>query len=273
MAGARRSTGGSAARATACSPARPCRSTCPRPTPLRCPPPQVVEGLRVVHEDDDLVVVDKPVGVAAHPSPGWEGPDRHRWPRRRRPPGRPRRARRSARASCTASTSGRPGSWWSPRASGPTPCSRTRSAHRTVDKRYHTLVQGHPDPLVGTVDAPIDRHPTSAYSSPWWPTAGRASRTTRRSRRSGTRRCSRSTSRPGAPTRSACTWPRCATPASVTSPTAPTRRCPSGSACDRQWLHAVRLSFAHPDDGRWVSFESPYPADLQRALDRVSAAS
>src|SRR5450755_997017 len=33
-----------------------------------------VPGMRVVHEDDDLVVVDKPVGVAAHPSPGWTGP-------------------------------------------------------------------------------------------------------------------------------------------------------------------------------------------------------
>ena len=28
----------------------------------------------MVHEDDDIVVVDKPVGVAAHPSPGWTGP-------------------------------------------------------------------------------------------------------------------------------------------------------------------------------------------------------
>src|SRR5262245_39975883 len=36
--------------------------------------PQTVEGLRVVHDDDHIVVVDKPVGVAAHPSPGWTGP-------------------------------------------------------------------------------------------------------------------------------------------------------------------------------------------------------
>ena len=35
----------------------------------------------------------------------------------------------------------------------------------------------------------------------------------------------------------------------------------------RQWLHAHRLGFAHPADGRYVSFESPYPADLQHALD------
>ena len=31
--------------------------------------------------------------------------------------------------------------------------------HRTVDKTYHALVQGHPDPLEGTIDAPIGRHP------------------------------------------------------------------------------------------------------------------
>src|SRR5207344_198564 len=33
-----------------------------------------VPGMRVVYDDDDIVVVDKPVGVASHPSPGWSGP-------------------------------------------------------------------------------------------------------------------------------------------------------------------------------------------------------
>ena len=36
--------------------------------------PEIVEGLRIVHDDADLVVVDKPAGVAAHPSLGWQGP-------------------------------------------------------------------------------------------------------------------------------------------------------------------------------------------------------
>jgi 23S rRNA pseudouridine1911/1915/1917 synthase len=39
----------------------------------------------------------------------------------------------------------------------------------------------------------------------------------------------------------------------------------------RQWLHAVRLSFDHPADGRPVSFESKYPDDLQQALDTLRA--
>ncbi len=46
--------------------------------PAAAPAPQVVAepvpGMRVVHDDDDIVVVDKPVGVAAHPSVGWTGP-------------------------------------------------------------------------------------------------------------------------------------------------------------------------------------------------------
>src|SRR5690348_1471333 len=37
-------------------------------------PPEPVDGLAVIYDDDDLVAVDKPIGVAAHPSPGWTGP-------------------------------------------------------------------------------------------------------------------------------------------------------------------------------------------------------
>ena len=36
--------------------------------------PEIVEGIRIVHDDDAIVVIDKPVGVAVHPSPGWKGP-------------------------------------------------------------------------------------------------------------------------------------------------------------------------------------------------------
>lgn len=38
--------------------------------------PETVDGFSVIHADDDIVVIDKPAGVAAHPSPGWSGPDR-----------------------------------------------------------------------------------------------------------------------------------------------------------------------------------------------------
>jgi 23S rRNA pseudouridine1911/1915/1917 synthase len=41
----------------------------------------------------------------------------------------------------------------------------------------------------------------------------------------------------------------------------------------RQWLHAVSLTFAHPGDGREVTFTSDYPADLAHALDILRAES
>lgn len=42
-------------------------------------------------------------------------------------------------------------------------------------------------------------------------------------------------------------------------------------AFPRQALHAWRLAFRHPDDGRPVSFEAPLPDDLERLLARLRA--
>ena len=36
--------------------------------------PELVEGIRIIHDDESIVVLDKPVGIAVHPSPGWTGP-------------------------------------------------------------------------------------------------------------------------------------------------------------------------------------------------------
>ena len=38
---------------------------------------------------------------------------------------------------------------------------------------------------------------------------------------------------------------------------------------ERPFLHAARLVFAHPEDGRRMQFESPLPDDLQRVLDEL----
>ena len=112
------------------------------------PDPEPVPGLIVVHDDDDLVVVDKPVGVAAHPSPGWTGPTV---------------VGGLAAAGYRIATSGaaeRQGvvhrldvgtSGLMVVAKSEYAYSRLKQAFRdrTVDKTYHALVQGHPDPLVG----------------------------------------------------------------------------------------------------------------------------
>ena len=240
----------------------------PEPERSPLPPAQVVEGLRVVFEDDDLLVVDKPVGVAAHPSPGWTGPTV---------------IGGLAAAGHRVSTSGaeeRQGvvHRLDVGTSGLMVVAKSERAYtvlkdafreRTVDKRYHTLVQGHPDPLVGTIDAPIDRHPTSAYK--FAVVAGGRDSVTHYEVLEAFRHASLlevhlETGRTHQIRvhMSALKHPCVGDVTYGADPTLSKRL-----GLERQWLHAVRLSFAHPADGRWVSFESPYAPDLQRALDRV----
>jgi 23S rRNA pseudouridine1911/1915/1917 synthase len=234
-------------------------------------PPQVVEGLRVVFEDDDVVVVDKPVGVAAHPSPGWDGPTV---------------VGGLAAAGHRTSTSGadeRRGivHRLDVGTSGLMVVAKSERAYtalkdafreRTVDKRYHALVQGHPDPMTGTVDAPIDRHPTADYK--YAVVAGGRNSVTHYETIEAFRHATLldiglETGRTHqirvhmAALRHPCVG-------DLTYGADPVLAHRLGLT--RQWLHAVRLGFAHPGDGRQVRFESPYPADLQTALDRVAAA-
>ena len=117
-----------------------------------------LEGLTVVYNDDDIVVIDKPVGCAAHPSPGWMGPTV---------------VGALMAAGYTISTSGpaeRAGVVHRLDAgtSGLMIIAKTEAAYlklkemfreHDVEKTYHALVQGHMDPSTGTIDAPIDRHP------------------------------------------------------------------------------------------------------------------
>ena len=124
--------------------------------------PEIVEGIKIIHDDDSIVVIDKPVGVAVHPSPGWSGPTV---------------VGHLAGAGFRISTSGaseRKGivQRLDVGTSGVMVICKSEHAYsvlknafrnRTVDKTYHALVQGHPDPLEGTIDAPIGRHPRADY--------------------------------------------------------------------------------------------------------------
>jgi len=132
----------------------------PAPAPAR--PPEPVEGMRIVVDDDDIVIVDKPVGVAAHPSPGWDGPTV---------------IGGLAAAGYRISTSGaaeRQGvvHRLDVGTTGLMVVAKSESAYtdlksqfkeRTVDKVYRASAQGHLDPPSGTIDAPIDRHPGADY--------------------------------------------------------------------------------------------------------------
>ena len=124
--------------------------------------PVVVPDLTVVYDDDDIIVIDKPVGVAAHPSVGWTGPTV---------------LGALAGAGYRVSTSGaaeRAGIVHRLDAgtSGLMVVAKSERAYselkrafhdREVEKIYHTVVQGHPDPLTGTIDAPVGRHPGSSW--------------------------------------------------------------------------------------------------------------
>ena len=128
------------------------------PPPPAVAPPEPVPGLVILAEDDDIIVVDKPAGVAAHPTPGWSGPTVLDG------------LLATGHAIASSGAAERQGIVHRLDAgtSGLMVVAKSEPAYsalkrafreREVDKRYHALVQGHPDPLRGTVDAPIGRHP------------------------------------------------------------------------------------------------------------------
>jgi 23S rRNA pseudouridine1911/1915/1917 synthase len=241
----------------------------PEPEGVRPPSTEPVPGLRIVFDDDDLVVVDKPVGVAAHPSPGWSGPTV---------------TDGLAAAGYRLSTSGAAerqgvvhrldvgttGLMVVAKSERAYTALKAAFRERTVDKRYTALVQGHPDPSRGTIDAPIDRHPTHDYK--WAVVAGGRPSVTHYETLEAFRAASLleirlETGRTHqirvhmAAVRHPCVG-------DLTYGADPSLTARLG--LDRQWLHASALGFAHPDDGREVRFTSPPPEDLRRALDLLA---
>jgi 23S rRNA pseudouridine1911/1915/1917 synthase len=236
-----------------------------RPTAIAAPP-EVVAGLTILHEDDDVVVVDKPVGVAAHPSPGWTGPTV---------------LGGLAALGVRVSTSGaeeRQGivHRLDVGTTGVMVVAKSERAYtalkrvfkeRTVDKRYHAVVQGHPDPSRGTIDAPIDRHPTHDYK--WAVVAGGRPSVTHYDTLEAFRAASLLDIRLETGrthqirVHMAALRHPCVGDLTYAADPVLARRL----GLERQWLHARALGFPHPADGRWVVFTSPYPADLARALE------
>jgi 23S rRNA pseudouridine1911/1915/1917 synthase len=231
--------------------------------------PEPVPGMRIVHDDDDLVVVDKPVGVAAHPSPGWTGPTV---------------VGGLAAAGYTVATSGaaeRQGvvhrldvgtSGLMVVAKSEYAYSRLKRAfrERTVDKVYHALVQGHPDPLAGTIDAPIGRHPQHDYR--WAVVAdGKASIThyevLEAFRAASLVQVDLETGRTHQIRVhfSALRHP-CVGDLTYGADPVLARRL----GVQRQWLHAVRLAFEHPGTDERVEFTSDYPPVRADALARLA---
>ncbi|HTK65736.1 MAG TPA: RluA family pseudouridine synthase [Pseudonocardia sp.] len=227
---------------------------------------EVVEGLTLQHADDDILVVDKPVGVAAHASPGWTGPTVTggiaALGYRLSTSGAAERQGIVHRLD--AGTTGVMVVAASERAY--TELKRQFKA-REVSKIYHAIVQGHPDPSRGTVDAPIDRHPKHDWR--WAVVAGGRPSVTHYETLEAFPAASllEVTLETGRTHQirvhmSALRHPCAGDIAYGADPTLSARL-----GLGRQWLHAHQLGFAHPADGRWVQFTSPYPDDLSHALD------
>jgi 23S rRNA pseudouridine1911/1915/1917 synthase len=145
--------------------------------------------------------------------------------------------------------------------------------HRTVDKVYHALVQGHPDPLSGTIDAPIGRHPRADYKFAVM-ADGRHSvthyETLEAHRFASLLEVHLETGRTHQIRvhMSALKHPCVGDLTYGADPTLAARL-----GVSRQWLHAARLGIPHPADGHWMEFTSPFPPDLAGALDVLRAES
>ena len=242
------------------------------PAPERPVPPGPLDGrdglagLTILHADEDIIVIDKPVGVAVHASPGWTGP------------------------TVTGALAAR-----GLRLSESGPAERQGVVHRldvgtsgvlvlaasdraytvlkrafkerTMDKRYSALVQGHPDPTAGTVDAPIGRHPGADYK--FAVTAdGRPSVT-----HYETVEAFRSVSLLDVRLETGRTHQIRVHMAALRHPCAGDLTYGADPVLakrlglTRQWLHARELGFRHPASGGYVAYTAPFPADLERALD------
>ncbi len=243
------------------------------PAPINTDPIPLtpLEGLTVVFDDKDIVVIDKPVGCAAHPSPGWTGPTV---------------VGALMATGYTISTSG--------------PAERQGIVHRldvgtsglmivaksdkafhvlkdafrnrTIDKIYHAMVQGHMDPTTGTIDAPIDRHPKEDHRFAVMAT-GKESITHYEViefyRGVSMVKIELETGRTHQIRVhfSALHHPLVGDTTYGADPVLA-----KSLQMSRPWLHAAELRFAHPITGEALNFHAPYPADLTRSLALLSDA-
>lgn len=230
----------------------------------------VIPEMAIVYDDDHIVIVDKPPFLAAHPSLGWEGDTV---------------VGALVGAGYRISTSGPPerqgivhrldvgtsGLMIVAKSEIAYSVMKDKFRNREVSKEYHALVQGHPDPSSGTIDAPLGRHPGSAwkfavvsdgrhaithYETIEAYTAASLLRIDLETGRTHQIRVHMSAHR----------HPLVGDTLYGADPTLAARL-----GLTRQWLHAVRLVFDHPVTGEVVDVTAPYPLDLQGALDILDA--
>lgn len=228
-----------------------------------------IDGLKVVYDDEYLIVIDKPVGIAAHPSPGWQGATV---------------VGAIFAAGYQLATSGaaeRQGvvHRLDVGTSGLMVVAKNEIAYsslkeqfrqRSVSKVYHALVQGHMDPTVGTIDAPIDRHPREDYrfavvangkpsithykTLEVFPAVTLLEIELETGRTHQIRVHFSALHHPLVGDQTYGSDPALAQKLKIARP----------------WLHAKQLAFTHPGSGQQISFSSDYPEDLTRSLELLA---
>jgi 23S rRNA pseudouridine1911/1915/1917 synthase len=228
--------------------------------------PVEVEDFKIIYQDEDIIVIDKPAGVASHPSVGWDGPT---------VPGAllalgiqiatsGAQERQGIVQRLDVGTSG-----LMTLAKSEVAYSRLKQAFRdrTVHKVYHAVIQGLADPLAGTFDAPIGRHPKAEFkfavmndgkhsvthyeTLEAFPSASLVEVVLETGRTHQIRVHFSAFRHPLVGDTMYGADPKLAAKVHL----------------DRQWLHAKKLSFVHPTKGETVEFESEYPVELTKALD------
>ena len=235
-----------------------------RPSPLEVKA-EPVEGMDIVYDDDDVVVIDKPVGVAAHPAVGWSGPTV---------------VGALAAAGYRISTSGaaeRQGIVHRLDAgtSGLMVVAKSEHAYsvmkrafrdRTVEKVYHTLVQGHPEPTKGTIDAPIGRHSKAEFKFAVQADGKRSVTHYEVLEMLTSASLVEVHLETGRTHQIRVHFSAMRHPCVGDLMYGADPKLAKKVALNRQWLHAMRLGFTHPSSGNWIEVESKYPPDLAHAL-------
>ena len=228
--------------------------------------PVLIADMQVVYDDDDIVVVSKPPFLAAHPSLGWEGDTV---------------LGALAGAGYRIATSGPPerqgivhrldvgtsGLMIVAKSEIAYSVMKRKFKEREVVKEYHALVQGEMVPPEGTIDAPIGRHPGSAWkfavthdgrnaithfdTLASYPIATLLSVGLETGRTHQIRVHMAAQRHPLVGDSLYGANPGIATRLGLT----------------RQWLHAVRLRFNHPTTGDELEITSDYAPDLAHSLE------
>ena len=225
------------------------------------PAPEVA-AFTVVHEDEDLLVIDKPAGVVVHPARGH-------------------RSGTLAQALAGTAAGGEEG-WRAgivhrldKDTSGLLVVARSDEVHRRlkaalaareIRREYLALVEGRPPARSGTIDAPIGRDRRRPLQMAAGGDSARAARTHFELERAlPATTLLRVTLETGRTHQirvhfQAIGHPVCGDPV-------------YGHAgllgLERQFLHAARLAFTHPVTGAAIDLRSPLPPDLAAALARA----